>query len=118
MTDQHASSTDIFDVSVEEFEQKVIDASRNVPIIVDLWADWCMPCIVIAPKLKELIAEYEGQLRLAKVEVDEGHNMKLAGKYQVRGFPTVILFRDGEEKARFHGAKPLAFLREFVQGYV
>jgi putative thioredoxin len=118
MADQHASSPVIFDVSVEEFDTQVIEASHEMPIIVDLWADWCMPCLVIAPKLKELIAEYDGQIRLAKVEVDDGHNMKLAGKYQVRGFPTVILFRDGEEKARFHGAKPLAFLREFVQDYV
>ena len=114
MHNQHTTSTDIFDVSFEDFDEKVITASHHMPVLVDLWADWCMPCLVIAPKLKELISEYEGRLRLAKLEVDEGENMRLAGKFKVRGFPTVILFIDGEEKGRFHGAQPLSFLREFV----
>ena len=114
MQNQPTTSPDIFDVSFEDYDDKVIAASHDVPILVDLWADWCMPCLVIAPKLKALIAEYKGSLRLAKLEVDAGENMRLAGKYKVRGFPTVILFIDGEEKARFYGAKPLSFLREFV----
>ena len=114
MHSQHTSSPDIFDVSFEDFDEKVIAASHRVPILVDLWADWCMPCLVIAPKLKALIEEYEGRLKLAKLEVDAGENMRLAGKYQVRGFPTVILVMRGEERGRFHGAKPLAFLRDFV----
>lgn len=118
MLDQHHANTDIFDVCVEEFDSRVIEASHKMPIMVDLWAEWCTPCLLIAPKLKELVAEHKGRLKLAKVEVDEGHNMKLAGKYRVRGFPTVILFHEGEEKARFHGSKPLYFLREFVQEYV
>ena len=118
MGNQHTSGPDIFDVSFEDYGEKVINASHDVPILVDLWADWCMPCLVIAPKLKELIGEYGGRLRLAKLEVDEGENMRLAGQYKVRGFPTVILFIDGEEKDRFHGAKPLSFLREFVDGHL
>jgi len=118
MNNQHTSGPDIFDVSFEDYEEKVIAASREVPILVDLWADWCMPCLVIAPKLKALIEEYRGRLRLAKIEVDEGENMRLAGKYKVRGFPTVILFIEGEEKGRFHGAKPLSFLREFVDEHL
>jgi putative thioredoxin len=118
MENQHTASPDIFDVSLEDYDEKVIAASHDVPILVDLWADWCMPCLVIAPKLKELIAEYEGRLKLAKLEVDAGENMKLAGKYKVRGFPTVILFIRGEEMARFHGARPLSFLREFVDAHL
>ena len=118
MQNHHTNSPDIFDVTFEEYEEKVIAASRQVPVLVDLWADWCMPCLVIAPKLKQLVGEYEGRLKLAKVEVDEGENMRLAGKYKVRGFPTVILFVNGEEKGRFHGAKPLTFLRDFVGQYV
>ena len=118
MQNQHTSSPDIFDVSFEDYEEKVIAASHEVPVLVDLWADWCMPCLVIAPKLKALIEEYQGRLRLAKLEVDEGENMRLAGKYKVRGFPTVILFINGEEQGRFHGAKPLSFLREFVDEWL
>ena len=118
MHNQHTGSPDIFDVSFEDYDERVIAASHDVPILVDLWADWCMPCLVIAPKLKTLIGEFEGRLKLAKLEVDAGENMRLAGKYKVRGFPTVILFINGEEKARFHGAKPLSFLREFVEDHM
>ena len=114
MQNHHTNGPDIFDVSFEEYEEKVIAASHQVPVLVDLWADWCMPCLVIAPKLKQLVGEYEGRLKLAKVEVDEGENMKLAGRYQVRGFPTVLLIENGEEVARFSGAKPLSFIRNFV----
>jgi len=118
MQNQPGSSPDIFDVSFEEYHQKVIEASHEAPILVDLWADWCMPCVAIAPKLTALIEEYGGRLKLARVEVDAGENMRLAGKYKAKGFPTVILFINGEEKERFHGAKPLAFLREFVEKHV
>ena len=118
MHNQHTSSPDIFDVSFEDYDEKVIAASHQVPVLVDLWADWCMPCLVIAPKLKSLAEEYPGRLKLAKLEVDAGENMRLAGKYKVRGFPTVILFMNGEEKDRFHGAKPLSFLREFVDQWL
>jgi len=105
----------IFDVDLEQFEEKVLIASNETPVLVDLWAEWCSPCLVIAPILKQLIEEYNGDLKLAKVEVDEDENMKLAGRYQVRGFPTVLLISNGEEVARFSGARPLSFLREFVE---
>ena len=65
MPDQPTSSPDIFDVSFEDYDEKVIAASHRSPILVDLWADWCMPCLVIAPKLKSLVEEYHGRLRLA-----------------------------------------------------
>ena len=118
MHNQLTDCPDIFDVSFEEYDDKVIAASHEVPVLVDLWADWCMPCLVIAPKLKALIEEYQGRLKLAKLEVDDGENMRLAGKYKVRGFPTVILFINGEEKGRFHGARPLSFLRDFVDEFL
>ncbi len=106
------------DVDVEQFDDRVIAASSEKPVLVDLWAEWCSPCLVIAPLLKKLVVEYEGEIKLAKVEVDEGENMKLAGRYQVRGFPTILLIIDGEEVARFSGAKPLSFLREFIEANV
>ena len=108
----------VFDTHLDTFERDVIDASRKQPVLVDMWAEWCSPCLVIAPLLQTLIDEYDGAIRLAKVEVDEGENMKLAGRYQVRGFPTVILFIDGEEVDRFAGAKPLSFLRDFVDRHL
>jgi thioredoxin len=105
----------IFDVDLEQFEEKVLIASKETPVLVDLWAEWCSPCLVIAPILKQLIEEYNGDLKLAKVEVDEDENMKLAGRYKVRGFPTILLISNGEEVARFSGAKPLSFLRKFIE---
>ena len=104
----------VFNVNLEQFDEKVIKASNETPVLVDLWAEWCSPCLVIAPVLKQLIVEYDGKIKLAKVEVDEDENMKLAGRYQVRGFPTVLLIIGGEEVARFSGAKPLSFIRDFV----
>ncbi len=108
----------IFDVDLEQYDEMVLKASSQTPVLVDLWAEWCSPCLVIAPLLKKLVSEYDGEIKLAKVEVDEGENMKLAGRYQVRGFPTVLLIIDGEEVARFSGAKPLSFLRQFVDDNV
>ncbi|MGD8407745.1 MAG: thioredoxin family protein [Thiohalophilus sp.] len=107
--------TDIFDVDLAQFDEKVIEASHARPMLVDLWAEWCPPCISIAPILKQVIVEYAGRIQLAKVEVDEGDNMKLAGHYRVRGFPTIILFRHGEEQGRFSGAQTARFIREFIE---
>ena len=104
----------IFDIDLEDFEQQVIEASHQTPVLVDFWADWCGPCIVIAPILGSVIEEYEGKVKLAKLEVDEGENMKLAGKYQVRGFPTIILFQNGKEKGRFSSAQSASYIREFI----
>lgn len=108
----------IAEVGVDEFEERVITASHTCPILVDLWAEWCSPCLVVAPVLEQLIAEYEGEVQLAKVEVDVGDNMKLAGRYAVKGFPTIILFINGEERDRFSGARPLSFIRQFVDEHL
>ena len=105
---------DIFDVNVDDFKDKVISASSERPILVDFWAAWCSPCHVIAPVLEKVVSEYEGSLGLAKLEVDAGENMKLAGHYLVRGFPTIILFYNGEEAARFSGAKPQQAIERFL----
>lgn len=104
----------IFDTSVESFAEDVISSSHKHPILVDLWADWCPPCIVIAPILKEVIENYDSKIALAKLEVDEGKNMKIAGQYQVRGFPTILLIQNGEEKARFSGAQTALYIENFI----
>jgi putative thioredoxin len=104
----------IFDSTYETYDDDVIAASHKQPVLVDLWADWCPPCIVIAPILKKVVAEYDSGISLAKIEVDEGENMKIAGKYQVRGFPTILLIQNGEEKARFSGAQTESFIEKFL----
>lgn len=104
----------IFDTDLHHFEAEVVSASHRCPILVDLWADWCGPCRQLAPALERVVAGYGGRIRLARVEVDEGDNMKIAGRHAARGFPTVLLFRDGEVVDRFHGAKAEHALREFI----
>lgn len=107
----------IFETSLETFERDVLQASHMHPVLVDFWAEWCPPCVVIAPLLEQVINERAGEVRLAKLEVDEGENMKLAGRYQVRGFPTIILFQAGQEKGRFSGAKPASHIEQFIDEY-
>ena len=110
-----SKSHSIFHIDLHDFDKCVIEASHQKPILVDLWAEWCSPCLMIAPILEKVSAEFGDQIGIAKVEVDEGENMKLAGHYKVRGFPTIILFQHGEEKGRFSGAKPLQFIRTFIE---
>ena len=105
----------IFDINLDDFEEKVLAASHNTPVLVDFWAEWCSPCLFIEPVLKQVLKQYEGKVLLAKLEVDEGENMRLAGKYQVRGFPTIILFEEGQEVERFSSARPASFIEEFIE---
>jgi putative thioredoxin len=105
----------IFDINLDDFEEKVINNSQNKPVLVDFWAEWCSPCRFIAPVLAQVLKQYDGNVLLAKLEVDEGENMKLAGKYQVRGFPTIILFEEGQEVERFSSARPASFIEEFIE---
>ena len=104
----------IFDTNYEAFNDEVIAASHDYPILVDLWAEWCSPCIVIAPILKNVVEKYDKKISLAKIEVDEDENMKVAGQYKVRGFPTILLIQNGEEKARFSGAQTASFIENFI----
>lgn len=108
-------SENYFNVMLNDFDEKVIQPSFSKPILVDFWADWCGPCIVIAPILEKIIADYDGAIQLAKLEVDEDDNMKLAGKYQVRGFPTIILFEKGLEVERFSSAQSYSYIDQFIQ---
>ncbi len=108
----------IFNTSLETFENDVLASSEETPVLVDFWADWCSPCLVIAPVLERVLNELNGAVRLAKLEVDEGENMKLAGHYRVRGFPTVILFHNRQELGRFSGARPVGWVHRFISEHV
>jgi putative thioredoxin len=104
----------IFNSNYEDFDEVVVAASRHTPIIVDFWADWCAPCHAIAPQLTRVVEEMGGGIRLAKVEVDAGENMRLAGHYRLRGFPTVMLFEDGRERGRFSGSRPAHWIEHWI----
>ena len=100
------------DVTTENFEREVIEASKQAPVLVDFWAPWCAPCRALKPILEKLADEYQGRFRLAKVNSDE--NQALAYQYGVRGIPNVKAFVDGELVDEFAGALPEAQVREFI----
>ncbi|MFA7387065.1 MAG: thioredoxin domain-containing protein [Thiohalobacteraceae bacterium] len=105
----------VYNASLETFDEVVIGDSHRRPVLVDLWADWCPPCLVIAPVLEKVVGDYGGRVALVKIEVDAGENMKIAGRYRVRGFPTILLIEAGEEVGRFSSARPAHFIREFIE---
>jgi putative thioredoxin len=102
----------IYPVDEATFDEKVIQASHGRPVMVDFWAQWCAPCLSLAPVLERVINELDGQVWLAQLEVDD--NMRLAGHYRLRGFPTVVLFIDGKEFGRFHGSRASHWLRDWI----
>ncbi len=111
MTD--ALQPHVFDATAATFEDTVIRASIDTPVLVDFWATWCGPCKTLGPVLEKLAADYHGAFRLAKVDVDQ--EQELAAAFQIRSVPTVMLVKDGQLVDGFPGALPEGQLREFLK---
>ena len=103
-----------FKVTDSTFEQEVIDAGDSV--LVDFWADWCGPCHAISPVIEKLASEYQGRLRVAKVNVDE--NPEAPARFGIRSIPTMILFKDGELKEKVVGVQTKLQLNSLINRYV
>jgi putative thioredoxin len=101
------------DVNEEDFQQKVIDISKTVPVIVDLWAEWCGPCKQLSPLLEKLAAEYKGRFILAKIDVDA--NPRLSQMFQVQSIPAVFAVIGESAGPLFQGAIPEAELRQVIE---
>ena len=103
----------VVDVNEQDFQQKVIDISKTVPVIVDLWAEWCGPCKQLSPLLEKLAAEYKGRFVLAKVDVDA--NPRLSQMFQVQSIPAVFAVIGESAGPLFQGAIPEAELRQVIE---
>ncbi len=94
-----AEPIEITDIS---FKEDVLDADK--PVLVDFWAEWCGPCRMIAPSVKDIAREYDGKLKVAKMDIDS--NPTIPGRYGIRSIPTLMVFKGGEVVARIVGARP------------
>jgi thioredoxin 1 len=108
------SSELITHTSDASFNADVIEA--GTPVLVDYWAEWCGPCKMIAPILDEVSKDYDGKLRIAKMNVDE--NRDVPAKYGIRGIPTLMLFKDGQLAATKVGALSKAQLTAFIDSHL
>ncbi len=105
------SEENLLHVTDENFEAEILKSEK--PVLVDFWAAWCGPCKAIAPTIEALAEEYAGQIRVAKLDVD--NNPKSAMKFGIKAIPTMIMFKDGEVSDQITGAVGKAQLEEAIK---
>ncbi len=101
------ASEKVFEITDQNFEETVLQSSE--PVLVDFWAEWCMPCKMLSPTIEELAGEFEGKVKVGKLDTDS--NRETSMKFGITAIPTVLLFKDGEVQKKFVG---LTKKQEFV----
>ncbi|MEK7348596.1 MAG: thioredoxin [Candidatus Eisenbacteria bacterium] len=102
----------VLEITDSTFDTEVLQS--QVPVLVDFWATWCGPCKMIAPVLEEVAKQYEGKVKVAKVDVD--NNVRIATKYDIRSIPTLYIFKDGKVVQTIVGAVPKSRLTTALDG--
>ena len=108
------ANTDTLTATDSNFEDEVLQA--DLPVLVDFWAEWCGPCKMVGPLVDSLATEYQGKLKVMKLDVDE--NPEIATRFNVRSIPTLMVFKDGELKETALGVRPKAVLQKLVDPYL
>lgn len=109
------TSPNVFDVTSREFDAQVVARSREVPVLLDFWAEWCGPCRTLGPVLDKLAEEYGGAFLVGKVDTEK--ERELAYAFQVQGIPLCVLVVDGRPADAFQGALPEAEVRKFLESH-
>lgn len=101
------------EIDQKDFKKEVIEKSKTVPVLVDFWAPWCGPCLILKPILEKLESEMNGRFVLIKINVDE--NQELAQDYEIMSIPNVKLFKNGKLVDEFLGARPKDFVKSWIE---
>ncbi len=104
------------EITKNDFEKEVLQS--DLPVLVDFWAPWCMPCRMMAPTLDELSSEMEGKVKIVKVDTENGENQDLALKYQIQSIPNMKLFKDGKVVAEFVGLRNKEDLKADISAFI
>ena len=106
----------IRNVTDSDFQSEVIDASKDQPVMVDFWAEWCRPCHMLAPTVAEIANDFNGKLKVVKLNVDE--NINSPGRYNVRGIPTLLIFKGGQVAEQIVGAVPKEQIQKVLERHL
>ncbi len=99
-------------ITDKNFKKEVIEKSKEIPLVVDFWAEWCMPCLTLSPILEEVIKDFKGKFRLIKINVDKVP--KISEEYEIMSIPNVKMFKDGKIVSGFVGVKS----EDFIKGWL
>lgn len=104
----------MIEITDGNFDSEVLKSS--VPVLVDFWAPWCSPCRAIAPVVEELAREYQGKLKVGKMNVDD--NERVPGTFQILSIPTLLVFKDGKVAGQLVGAQPKAKIESEIKRHL
>lgn len=108
-------SENVGKVTDTTFQAEVVDASRTQPVMVDFWAEWCRPCHLLAPTLDEIARDYTGRVKVVKLNVDEN---AVAGRYNIRGIPTLLVFKGGQVVDQLVGVVPRDHIEKVIERHL